>query len=140
MTGLVLVNTGVWRTGLQGAALTKAAFETLPMVGPAILTFGLLTFVFSTILGWSYYGEIAVRYLLGRRAIKPYRVLWVCAVMVGSLVSLQVVWDFADAANALMALPNLLALLLLSGVAVAETRKFLWSGNLNKSAKEIGET
>ena len=60
--------------------------------------------------------------------------------MVGSLVSLQVVWDFADAANALMALPNLLALLLLSGVAVAETRKFLWSGNLNKSAKEIGET
>jgi AGCS family alanine or glycine:cation symporter len=124
---------------LQGAALTKKAFESMPAVGPTVLTIGLLTFVFSTILGWSYYGEIAVRYLLGRRAVTPYRVLWVCAVMLGSVVSLQVVWDFADAANALMALPNLIALLLLSGVAVAETRKYLWSGNLNMSAEEIGQ-
>lgn len=139
MTGLVLVNTGVWRSGLQGAALTKSAFEALPIMGPTVLTIGLLTFVFSTILGWSYYGETAIRYLIGSRAIKPYRVLWVCAVMLGSVASLPVVWGFADAANALMALPNLVALLLLSGVTVAETRRFLWSGNLDKSAEELDE-
>lgn len=133
LTGLVLVNTGAWRDGLQGAALTRSAFDTVPVVGPAALTIGLITFVFSTILGWSYYGEIAVKYLFGSRAVTPYRVAWVCAIVVGAVVSLKVVWGFADAANALMALPNLAALLLLSGVAVAETRKYLWSGNLSGS-------
>jgi len=74
--------------------------------------------------------------LFGSKAIFPYRILWVCAVMLGSVTTLKVVWDFADAANALMAIPNLIALLLLSGVAVSETRKYLWSGNLDRSADD----
>lgn len=139
MTGLVVVNAGAWQKGLEGAALTHSAFESIPYVGPIVLTGGLLIFVFSTILGWSYYGEKAVEYLFGEKAIKPYRVAWVIFVMVGSVTSLNVVWNFADAANALMALPNLIALLLLSGVVVSETRKYLWSGNLDESSEPVPE-
>ena len=122
MTGLVLVNSGDWTRGLTGAALTKTAFADVPVIGPLVLTVGLLTFVFSTILGWSYYGEKAIEYLLGVRAVQPYRALWVVAVMVGSVASLPAVWAFADIANALMALPNLVSLLALTNVVVAETR------------------
>ncbi len=125
LTGIVLVNSGAWTTGLKGAALTHAAFSAIPGLGPTVLTFGLITFVFSTILGWSYYGEKAAEYLFGPRVIKPYRALWVLAVMVGSVTSLPMVWNFADIANALMAIPNLVALLLLSGVIAAETREHL---------------
>jgi len=129
MTGLVLVNSGEWTQGLRGAALTKAAFADLPVVGPFVLTLGLLTFVFSTILGWSYYGEKAAEYLFGAGAIPPYRLLWVVAVMVGSVASLPAVWSFADIANGLMAIPNLISLLALSGVIVAETRQHLWEAD-----------
>jgi AGCS family alanine or glycine:cation symporter len=126
MTGLVVVNSGEWTHGLQGAALTRAAFEDLPVVGPVVLTVGLLTFVFSTILGWSYYGEKAAEYLFGGAAVRPYRLLWVVAVMAGSVLSLPAVWSFADVANGLMAVPNLISLVALSGVLVAETRAHLW--------------
>ncbi|MEI6632213.1 MAG: sodium:alanine symporter family protein [Chlamydiota bacterium] len=126
LTGLVLVNSGEWTRGLQGAALTTAAFAGIPRVGPLVLTVGLLTFVASTIFGWCYYGEKAIEYLLGPRATEPYRRLWVAAVMVGSVMSLPSVWAFADIANALMAVPNLISLILLSGVVVAETRTHLW--------------
>jgi alanine or glycine:cation symporter, AGCS family len=140
MTGLVLVNSGEWMNGLNGAALTRAAFADIPVVGPIALTVGLLTFVFSTILGWSYYGEKAAEYLLGPRAILPYRWLWVIAVMVGSVVTLKAVWTFADIANGLMAVPNLISLIALNGVIAAETRRYLWSGDLEKSATaEPGE-
>jgi AGCS family alanine or glycine:cation symporter len=125
MTGLVLVNSGEWTKGLNGALLTKAAFSDFPVIGPIVLTVGLLTFVFSTILGWSYYGEKAAEYLFGARIIFPYRVLWVIAVMVGSVVKMPLVWTFADITNALMALPNLLSLLALSGVIAAETKLHL---------------
>ena len=131
MTGLVLVNSGHWMDGLSGAALTKAAFMQLSWVGPMILAVGLLTFVFSTILGWSYYGEKAAEYLFGGRVIVPYRLLWVVAVMVGSVTSLHAVWSFADVANGLMAIPNLVSLIALSGVLVSETRTYLWSDNLD---------
>jgi len=130
MTGLVVVNSGHWTEGLTGAALTKAAFADLPVFGPILLTLGLLTFVFSTILGWSYYGEKAAEYLLGPSAILPYRVLWVAAVMVGSVTPLGAVWSFADIANGLMAVPNLVSLIALSGVLVAETRAHLWESDL----------
>lgn len=127
ITGLVLVNSGVWVQGsTSGAFLTKAAFDTLPVIGPAVLVVGLLTFVFSTILGWSYYGEKAVEYLFGRSVIRPYRCLWTISVMVGSVLTLPLVWSLADIANALMAIPNLVSLLALSGVIVAETRQHLW--------------
>jgi AGCS family alanine or glycine:cation symporter len=127
MTGVVLVNSGVWMDGTaDGAALTKAAFAHFPVIGPAIVAVGLLTFVFSTILGWSYYGEKAVEYLLGGRAVRSYRWLWTAFVLVGSVLTLPLVWSLADIANALMAIPNLVALLALSGVIVSETRQHLW--------------
>jgi AGCS family alanine or glycine:cation symporter len=130
MTGLVLVNSGEWRQGLHGAALSKAAFSDIPVIGPIILTFGLLTFVFSTLLGWSYYGEKAIEYLFGARAVLPYRWVWVLCVMLGSIVTIRLVWSFADITNGLMAIPNLVSLIVLSGVIVAETRTYLWNGNI----------
>lgn len=138
LTGLVIVSSGHWRDGVEGPALTKTAFATLGSLGPLILSVGLATFVFSTILGWSYYGEKASEYLFGTAAILPYRVLWVVAVLIGSTVKLQAVWDFADIANALMAVPNLIVLLALNGVIVAETRKYLWQGNLDAESGENG--
>ena len=133
MTGLVIVNSGEWKNGLGGAALTHRAFEEIPVIGGLILTVGLLTFVFSTILGWSYYGEKAAEYLFGTKVIRPYRMLWVIAVMVGSVQPIAVVWTFSDIANGLMAVPNLIALLGLSSVVVKETQEYLWSGNLDKA-------
>ena len=136
MTGLVVVNSGDWHEGLAGGALTKTAFSHIPHVGPLVLTVGLLTFVFSTILGWSYYGEKAAEYLFGPRVILPYRLLWVAAVLVGSVATLPVVWSFADIANGLMAIPNLVSLLALNGVLVAETRKYLAPGMIDTAATE----
>ncbi len=131
MTGLVLVNSGEWTKGLKGAALTKTAFSDVHTVGPIVLTIALLTFVFSTILGWSYYGEKAAEYLFGSQIIRPYRWLWVVAVMVGSVFTLDAVWAFADIANALMAIPNLISLIALNGVIVAETRQHLWERDIS---------
>ncbi|MHB1392194.1 MAG: alanine/glycine:cation symporter family protein [Clostridia bacterium] len=135
MTGLVLVSSIVRNPtgleGLKGSALTSAAFDQIPVVGPIVLTIGLLTFVFSTILGWSYYGERAVEYLFGKKIIMPYRLLWVVGVFVGSVMSLPLVWDLADAMNAMMAIPNLVSLLLLSGVIASETRKYLVDGSID---------
>jgi len=130
ITGIVVVNSGEWMNGLNGAALTHQAFSDIPYIGPTILTFGLMTFVFSTILGWSYYGEKAAEYLFGSKIVKPYRWAWVLSVLVGSVLSLQIVWTFSDITNALMAIPNLVALLLLSKVIVDETKTHLWD---NKS-------
>jgi AGCS family alanine or glycine:cation symporter len=132
-TGLVIVNSGEWVNGYSGATLTKQAFSDIHIIGPIVLTLGLLTFVFSTILGWSYYGEKAAEYLFGNKVILPYRYLWVLFVFLGSVLSLNMVWTFADITNALMALPNLISLILLSGVIVSETRKYLWKDNLDES-------
>jgi AGCS family alanine or glycine:cation symporter len=111
--------------GLSGAKLTSAAFADISVIGPAVLTGGLLTFVFSTILGWSYYGEKACEYLFGSGSIRTYRWLWVAAVMVGATAPLPVVWSAADITNALMAIPNLISLIVLRHVIVEETRKSL---------------
>lgn len=128
MTGLVIVISADWTAGIKGAALTKSAFSHIPVLGPIILTVGLLTFVFSTILGWSYYGEKAAEYLLGPKIVFPYRILWVAAVMIGSVATLPMVWSFADITNGLMAIPNLISLVVLSGVIVSTTREYLWKG------------
>ena len=103
----------------------------LGTIGPIILTVGLLTFVFSTILGWSYYGEKAMEYLFGSKTIKPYRWVWVVAVFVGCVLSINIVWTFADITNGLMAVPNLISLLFLNKVIVKETKKYLWEGNID---------
>lgn len=122
LTGIVLVSSGFWDDGLNRSTMTQRAFGDLHVLGPIVLTVALLTFVFSTILGWNYYGEKAVEYLVGSKAIKPYRVLWVIAVYFGCVLPNNFVWDLADALNGLMAIPNLIALILLSGVIAAETK------------------
>ena len=132
LTGLVIVNSMEWTTGINGASLTKAAFSELPYIGPIVLTVGLLTFVFSTILGWSYYGEKAAEYLFGNRVIKFYRWLWVMFVMIGSVLTLKSVWAFADITNALMAIPNLISLIVLNKVIVNETDDYLWKGKIDE--------
>ncbi len=128
LTGLVIVSSGDWRQGGSGAVLTKSAFTHIPYIGPFVLTIGLLTFVFSTILGWSYYGEKAVEYLFGIRAVKPYRYLWIVAVMIGSVATLPAVWAFADIANGLMAVPNLISLIVLTPVIICETKQYFNAG------------
>ena len=137
MTGIVIVNSGLWDQGLDGNHLTHAAFGSLPFsIGQIVLTVGLLTFVFSTILGWSYYAEKAVEYLFGKIAILPYRLVFIALIFVGAVFSLNVVWDFADLANGLMAIPNLISLLLLNGVIVKETKKYLWDDNLEADSDD----
>ena len=135
LTGLVIVSSVLAYPDItfdNGATLTKAAFSKIPVVGTPLLTFGLLTFAFSTILGWCYYGERAVEYLRGRRWVLVYRLLYIAALFVGSIMNLTVVWNLADCMNALMAIPNLLSLLFLSGILVHETRKYLWRDQLDK--------
>lgn len=134
LTGLVLVSSIIAHSDIDysdGAKLTQYAFNKIPYVGSIILTVGLITFAFSTILGWSYYAERAIEYLAGKKLIKYYRIIWVALIFVGAVVDLSLVWNIADGTNALMAIPNLVVLLLLSGVVVAETRKYLWSGRLD---------
>ena len=97
----------------------------------------MFTFGFSTILGWAYYGEVAAEYLFGRPINTLYRVVWIAAVFVGSVSTLQAVWSFSDVANGLMAVPNLISLLALSGIIVKETQEYLWSGDIDKKAPGI---
>ena len=104
-------------------------------MGAPLLTVGLLTFAFSTILGWSYYGERAAEYLGARQTV--YRVLFIIALFIGSAISLDIVWNIADCMNALMAIPNLLSLLFLSGVIVSETKKYLWNDRLDEHEHQI---
>ena len=135
LTGLVIVSSVIAYPDISfdnGATLTKAAFSKIPVVGTSLLTFGLLTFAFSTILGWCYYGERAVEYLKGKRWVLVFRVLYMLAVFAGSVMNLAVVWNLADCMNALMAIPNLISLLCLNGILVHETRKYRWRHRLDK--------
>jgi AGCS family alanine or glycine:cation symporter len=123
ITGLVIVITGAWTGGETGAALSSAAFEqALPGVGAYIVTFGLSIFAFTTLLGWSFYGEKCVEYLFGVRSIIPFRILWIIAIPIGATAKLSFIWLIADTLNGLMALPNLIALLLLSPVVFSLTK------------------
>ena len=100
------------------------------------MSFGILTFAFSTILGWSYYGESAVNYIEKRRSNRFYRILYIVALFFGSIINLDIIWNIADCMNALMTVPNLIALLLLSKVAAQETNKYLWEGRLDEEDME----
>ncbi len=124
MTGLVLVVTDVWSTGLQGAAMTLSAFESTLPFGENILSICIVLFAFTTMLGWSYYGERCAEFLLGPNVIIPYRVIWVMGIFLGTQMSLGVVWKMSDALNGLMAIPNLIALILLSPVVFSLTKAY----------------
>ena len=125
LTGLAIMVTGVWSTGETGAVLSSAAFETaLPGYGAYLLTISLALFAFTTILGWAYYSEKCWEFLVGTVAEKPFRVLWTVAVFFGATLSLDFAWLVADTLNALMAIPNLISLLLLSPVIIKLTRDY----------------
>jgi len=124
ITGLVIISTGAWKMGETGASLSSAAFElALPGIGGYIVAIGLSVFAFTTILGWSFYSEKCVEFLLGERAIIPFRVLWIVAVPIGATANLDFIWLVADTLNALMAIPNLIALILLSPVVFKLTKE-----------------
>ncbi len=131
MTGLVLVSTIMKKPAINaneitdGGVLTSLAFDQIPVIGPLILVVGIISFAFSTILGWAYYGERCVEYFAGKKGLIPYRVLYIAVAVIAPVVALDVVWDIADILNALMAIPNLIAVLLLSPVIVKETKKYL---------------
>jgi alanine or glycine:cation symporter, AGCS family len=125
MTGLAIISSGAWTTGESGADLTSAAFETsLPGIGNYLVAISLVVFAFTTILGWAYYGEKCWEYLLGVRSEMPFRILWTLAVPLGAVAQLDFIWLLADTLNALMAIPNLISLLLLSPVILQLTRAY----------------
>lgn len=125
ITGLAIVASGVWTSGSSGAALTSLAFETsLPGVGGYLIAISLSVFAFTTILGWSFYGEKCVGFFFGPRALKPYRILWVVAIYFGATAELSFIWLLADTLNAMMAIPNLIALALLSPIVFKLTKEF----------------
>lgn len=131
MTGLAIICSGVWTSGVKGASLSTAAFESaLPGVGGYLVAIALIIFTFTTILGWSYYGEKCWIYLAGRKTVLPFRILWVLAVFGGAVFQLDFVWLLADTLNALMAIPNLVALLLLSPVVLKLTKDYFDKNNL----------
>lgn len=131
MTGLVLVSTIMKNPAINaneitdGGVLTSLAFDQIPVIGSLILVVGIISFAFSTILGWAYYGERCVEYFAGKKGLIPYRVLYIAVAVIAPVVALDVVWDIADILNALMAIPNLIAVLLLSPVIVKETKRYL---------------
>ena len=139
LTGLVIVSSVIAYPDISydnGATLTKLAFSKIPYIGSPLLTFGLLTFAFSTILGWELYGERAIEYLKGGRWTLGYRIIYIAFIFIGAVMNLGIVWNIADCMNALMAIPNLLCLLFLSNVVVKETREYLWNKQLDKDMEE----
>jgi AGCS family alanine or glycine:cation symporter len=133
MTGLVLILTGAWNSGETGASLTTLAFESGVTGGHYIVTIGLILFAYSTILGWCYYGEKSIEYILGEKAVMPYRIIFVLMVGIGAVSKLDFVWALSDTFNGLMAIPNLIGLLMLSPVILSETRGYF-------SSLDAGET
>lgn len=134
VTGVVLVSCILADPSINysdGAELANAAFGDIPVIGKPLLSFGMFTFAFTTILGWSYYGERAMEYLNGGIMKYVYRCVFVVCIFLGSIINLDLVWNVSDCMNALMAIPNLLAVLLLSGVIVRETRYYLWEDRLD---------
>ena len=125
LTGLTLIVSGQWTSGANGAALTNAAFTSaFPAFGSGLLMVSLVLFAFTTILGWNYYGERCVEYLGGVKLIRPYRIIFILLVACGAFLKLEAIWVLADIVNGLMAIPNLIALIGLSGVVVSETKLY----------------
>lgn len=135
MTGLVLIVSGVWNSDLQGAAMTLMVFDSTLPFGGNILSLCIALFAFTTMLGWSYYGERCAQFLLGPKVVMPFRILWVIGVFIGTQMSLGLVWKMSDALNGMMAIPNLLALLLLSPVVFKLTKQYFQQQDNQPEAK-----
>ena len=121
---------------MAGADLTSAAFASIPYVGTPVLVIGMILFSYSTILGWSYYGNRCVTYLFGRRAIRPYQIVYALAAFLGAVGVADIVWTTSDIANAFMAIPNILMVLLLSGMIARETKHYVWDKNLDERTED----
>ena len=143
LTGIVLVSTMISHPEIQaevladptfytGAQLASTAFATIPYVGTPILVIGMVSFSYSTILGWSYYGNRCAAYLFGKRAILPYHIVYVLVAFLGAIGVGNVVWTISDIGNALMAIPNIIAILLLSGLICRETKHYVYEGNIEE--------
>ena len=145
LTGLVLITTMLANPGIMeggtieaGADLTSAAFAQIPYIGTPILVFGTAMFAYTTILGWSYYGNRCITYLFGHKAIIPYQLIYICVAFLGAIGVEGIVWTISDTTNAMMAIPNIICVLLLSGVIAKETKHYVWDGNLDEvSTAEI---
>ncbi|CAE6895564.1 MAG: sodium:alanine symporter family protein [Pseudomonadaceae bacterium] len=138
MTGLAIICSGVWTSGVSGAALSASAFESaMPGFGGAFLSIALVVFAFTTILGWSYFGEKCWEFMVGTKAIMPFRIIWVLAVPFGAIAQLDFAWLLADTLNGLMALPNLLSLLLLSPIVVKLTRDHFNPNIVERSVESL---
>jgi AGCS family alanine or glycine:cation symporter len=124
LTALAILVSGLWNTGATGAALTTQAFDEAIIGGGYIVSIGIMLFAFSTILGWSYYGERCAEYLFGEKAIVPYRIIWIPFVVIGAIGGLDFIWALADTMNGLMAIPNLVGVLMLSGTILKLTKEF----------------
>ena len=135
LTGLMLVTTILKNPtayeGLEGGQFVAFAYNQIPIFGPVILTVGIFLFAWTTVLGWCHYAERTMEYMFGKKCILPFRIVFSLVAYVGSIIPLAVVWSIADMFNAFMALPNLISLILLSGVLVSETKKYLWDNNLD---------
>ena len=147
LTGVVLVSTMIANPGIQdeilssptlftGAELASAAFAKIPLIGTPILVLGMVAFSYSTILGWSYYGNRCVTYLFGKRAIRPYQVLYVVVAFLGAIGVGDVMWTISDIGNALMAIPNIVAILLLSGLVARGTRHYVYDGHIDEASSD----
>jgi AGCS family alanine or glycine:cation symporter len=134
MTGLVLVVTDVWTGDAQGAAMTLGAFNSSLPYGANILAVCIVLFAFTTMLGWSYYGERCAEFLVGPKIIVPYRILWVLGVFLGTQMTLDMVWKLSDALNGLMAIPNLIALIFLSPVVFKLTQSYFAEPEMRSQA------
>lgn len=140
MTALVILTGQSWTQGVSAGQLTSATFgETLGSPGEMIVALATALFAYSTLIGWNYYGEKAIEYLLGPRAIRPYRIVFIVMVMVGAMMNLEFVWNFSDLMNGMMAIPNLIGLLWLSRVVKQETDRYFKSGNLSQSKQRLSE-
>ncbi len=140
ITGLAIIASGAWTSGQSGAALTSLAFETsLPGIGGSLIAIALSIFAFTTILGWSFYGEKCVEFFFGTKSLLPYRVLWVVAIYFGATADLGFIWLLADTLNAMMAIPNLIALALLSPIVFTLTREFFASGGKTEAEGDAAE-
>jgi AGCS family alanine or glycine:cation symporter len=140
LTGLMLITTIIKNPagyeGLKDGHFVSYAYNQIPVIGPIILTIGLFLFAWTTVLGWAYYSERTMEYLFGKKCILPFRIFFCLVAYIGSVIPLAAVWDVADLFNAFMVIPNLAALILLSGVLVRETRKYLWNNNLDAASTD----
>ncbi len=137
LTALSIMMSGVWNSGATGSALTTAAFDSVIPFGGIIVSVGILLFAFSTILGWAYYGEKCIEFILGTKSIIIYRLIYIPLIAIGAIGGLAQLWDLSDTLNGLMAIPNLIGLLLLRKIVIKRTKEFFGREDQEEKEKAV---